>query len=139
MAHFCAATLVYFPAALDTWVSGTSIRARGTQQRYDAAAKLGPRSGKYWILGYPGLTPVFNGYFIIKPGGEYEAFKMGGRSIGSGNYSFDATATTVKWKSGPFSDPGWDGTQKFEVSREGKTHIIRLKRRTIGSNSTDSQ
>lgn len=125
------------PNMPDGWQPVYMVRAAGTEERNAAAATAGPRPGKYLILGYAGTIPQPNGSFILKPGGSYEVFLPGGRSIGSGTYAFDAATTTVKWKSGPFADPGWDGTQKFEVSREGKTHIIRLKARTIGTNSTD--
>lgn len=124
--------------APDEWQQVYMIRAAGTQKRADAAATAGPRPGKYLIYGYAGTFGAYNGYFMLKPGGAYDLFLPGGKPAGSGTYAFNPATTTVKWQSGPFADPAWDGTQKFEVSREGKTHIIRLKARTIGTNSTDS-
>jgi len=121
----------------DGWVQGFLIRARDTQAKADAAAANGPRLGKYRIYGYAGTYAAYNGYFLLKAGGNYEVFNPGDKSIGSGSYNFNKTTVTVKWLSGPFADKDWDGTQKLEVSREGKTYIIRLKARTIGSSSSD--
>jgi|GEM_PF-6322673 len=123
----------------DGWVEGYWIRARNTQVKADAAAKNGPRLGKYLILGYATTFAAYDGFFMLKPANNYEVFLSGGKSAGSGTYRFDQSTTTVKWLSGPFANKDWDGTQKLEVQREGKTYIIRLKARTIGSNSTDSR
>ncbi|WP_425144864.1 hypothetical protein [Deinococcus sp.] len=122
------------------WITSTDLHAIDEQQKLDAAAKLGPRLGKYLILGYgDNLAGMDNGYFVLQPGGKYELFLLGGRKVGSGTYAFNASTTTVHWLSGPFATQGWSGSQKFEVSREGRTDIIRLLPRTIGTNSTDSQ
>jgi hypothetical protein len=104
----------------------------------DAANASGPRSGKYNVLSYgsPSNPPIRLGYFDLIAGGSYRFFDNGGNLVGEGKYAFDAASKRVTWISGPFKDNGWDGG--FEVSREGKTHIIRLKRSTIGTNSTDS-
>jgi hypothetical protein len=123
--------------AADQWEYARNIAPGGTQQALDAAARLGPRNGKYLILGYPGATAQYNGYFDLHRG-TYEVFNPGGRSVGKGSYTFDSASTTMRWQSGPFADKAWSGTQKFEVSREGKTHHIQLMPRTIGTNSTDS-
>lgn len=123
----------------DDWVEGYWIRARNTQVKANAAAKNGPRLGKYLIYGYATSAGAYNGYFILKAGDNYEVFLPGGKSAGSGTYNFDKSTTTVKWNSGPFASKDWDGTQKLDVERDGKTYIIRLKARTIGSNSIDSK
>lgn len=123
----------------DDWVEGYWIRARNTQAKADAAAANGPLPGKYLIYSYATSFGAYNGYFIMESGGAYEVFLAGGKSTGKGRYSFDKVNKVVKWNSGPFANKDWDGTQKLEVSREGKTYIIRLKARTIGTYSTDSK
>ena len=123
----------------DDWVEGYWIRKRNTQARADAAAKNGPRLGKYLIYGYATSFAAYNGYFMLTGGNNYEVFLPGGKSAGSGTYSFDKSTSTVKWNSGPFASKDWDGTQKLDVERDGKTYIIRLKARTIGTSSIDSK
>lgn len=98
-----------------------------------------PRLGKYRILSYGavGKPPLVLGSFELKKGNVYEVFLPGGRSTGEGTYAFDAAAKAVVWKTGPYAmEKGWGGA--FEVDREKKTHKIRLKRTTIGTNSLDA-
>lgn len=121
------------------WYQLFDLHARNEQEKADAEAAKGPRLGKYLIYGYPTSVGVYNGYFVLQSGGTYEVFSPGGRSTGNGTYNFNGATKTVKWNSGPFTDKIWDGTQKLDVERDGKTHIIRLKRTTIGTNSTDSK
>lgn len=117
---FCAALAVLLP----TW----SV----------AADPAGPRAGTYQILSYGrvGAPPLSLGKFTLDGAGNYESFLPGGRSAGKGTYEFDAAKSEVTWKTGPFQADGWTG--EFTIEREGKTHKIRLKRTTIGTNSTDS-
>ena len=125
-------------AYTDSWVEGSLIRPKDTQAKIDAdAVKTGPRLGKYIVLGYASSLGAYNGYFILQPADKYEFFIEGGKSIGKGTYNFDKATSTVKWNSGPLAGRDWDGSQRFEVTREGKTHTIRLKLRTIGTNSPD--
>ena len=122
----------------NNWLSFSFIRARNTQAKTDVEEAKGPRNGKYLIYIYMQGTGTYYGYFNLS-GGSYEMFSLGGKSIGKGTYKFDKSTKKVKWDNGPFTEKGWDGTQQFEVSREGKTHIIRLRGNTIGTNSTDSK
>jgi hypothetical protein len=95
----------------------------------------GPRTGKYLILSYgaTGSPPLNLGYFMLEKG-QYKAFLPGGKANGSGDWQYDAAQKKVIWKSGPYAGV-WDG--KFEIDRGGKTHKIRMKRTTIGTNSID--
>ena len=122
----------------DGWIEGYWIKARNADAINNALAADGPRTGKYTIYVYNSGFGAYDGYFILKGGGNYEVYLPGGSSAGKGNYSFDKAKMVVIWKSGPFANKAWDGTQKFEVERGGKTNIIRLKQNTIGTNSTDS-
>jgi hypothetical protein len=100
-----------------------------------AAADSGPRNGKYLIMSYgaPSRPPLHLGYFVLD-GGKYKAYLPGDRLSGSGEWQYDGAEKTVIWKSGPYAGV-WGG--KFEVDRGGKTHNLRMKRSTIGTNSTD--
>ena len=96
-----------------------------------------PRLGKYDILSYgnPKNPPIRHGHFELLSGGKYKFYDNGGNLKSEGKYSFDAAAGTVEWLSGIFKADGWGGA--FTISREGKTHNIRLTRSTFGTNSTD--
>jgi hypothetical protein len=122
----------------DGWIEGYWIKARNADIINKALAADGPRTGKYTIYVYNAGFGAYDGYFILKSGGTYEVHLPGGSSAGIGNYSFDKSRMIIIWKSGPFANKAWNGTQKFEVERGGKTDIIRLKQNTIGTNSTDS-
>lgn len=100
-----------------------------------AETVVGPRPGKYRILSYgaPGSGPLHLGYFELASK-TYKAFLPGDKMSGTGDWQFDAPSSTVIWKTGPYAGV-WDG--KFSVDRGGKTHTIRLKRTTIGTNSTE--
>ncbi|MGI8639734.1 MAG: hypothetical protein ACR2MG_07245 [Pyrinomonadaceae bacterium] len=97
----------------------------------------GPRLGKYDILSYgnPKNPPIRHGHFELLSGGKYKFYDNGGNFKSEGKYRFDAATSTVEWLSGIFKDDGWGGA--FTIEREGKTHNIRLKRTTNGTNSTD--
>jgi hypothetical protein len=98
----------------------------------------GPRSGKYGVLSYgSNSNPLRLGHFQLSAGSKYSFFDNGGGAVGSGTYTYDNVNKEVKWLSGPFNQYKWGG--KFEITREGKTHSISLKRGTFGSNSTDSR
>lgn len=99
----------------------------------------GPRLGKYNVMAYgdPRNLPLQLGHFELLSGGRYKSYMFGGEPSGEGKYSFAAATGTVKFLSGKFKDDGWGGG--FEISREGKTHTIRLYGRgTIATNSTDN-
>lgn len=104
-----------------------------------AAEGDAPRLGKYRILSYGavGKPPLALGTFVLETNSTYKVFLPGDKPAGEGTYAFDAAKKSVVWKTGPYAeDKNWGGA--FEVDREGKTHKIRLKRTTIGTNSTDS-
>lgn len=103
-----------------------------------AADEGEPRLGKYRILSYGavGKPPLVLGHFELQKGNVYKVFLPGGKPAGEGTYAFDAATKAVVWKTGPYAmEKGWGGG--FEIDREGKTHKIRLKRTTIGTNSID--
>lgn len=103
-----------------------------------ANTNAGPRLGKYGVLSYgANSNPLRLGHFQLSAGGKYVFFDNGGGSVGSGSYKYDNLDKEVTWLSGPFKQYKWGG--KFEITREGKTHSISLKRGTFGSNSTDSR
>jgi hypothetical protein len=95
----------------------------------------GPRTGKYLVLSYgaTGKPPLNLGYFVLEKG-KYKAYLPGDKPSGSGDWQYDAAQKKVVWKSGPYAGV-WDG--KFEIDRGGKTHKIRMKSTTIGTNSID--
>jgi hypothetical protein len=96
----------------------------------------GPRDGKYRILSYGrvGAPPLYLGYFVLA-GGSYKAYLPGDRLSGEGKYTYHADSKSVTWDSGPYAGV-WNGG--LEIDRGGKTHKIRLKSTTIGTNSTDA-
>lgn len=102
-----------------------------------ADESTGPRPGKYLILSYGATNrpPLNLGHFVLEKNGVYKVYLPGGKLSGEGKYEYDAGKKAVTWKSGPY-EKEFNGN--FEVDREGKTHKIRLKRTTIGTNSTDS-
>jgi hypothetical protein len=121
----------------DGWEQGYSMRPRtggsegaATAAASAAAVQAGPRNGKYSIYVYSanGLA-MYNGYFVLN-GGTYQVFLPGGKPGGSGQYRFGADTGTMHWISGPFANPDWNGTQKFEV--DGNNQKIRLRRNTVG-------
>lgn len=117
------------------WIKASDVRLVKAAATPDASH--GPRDGTYVILSYgTPSTPLRLGTFELKSG-RYTSFGPGGNSLGSGRYEYDAARQEVAWKDGPFKDAAWTG--KFEVSREGKTHLLRLNRVTVGTNSTDSR
>ena len=85
--------------------------------------------------GAVGRPPLFLGSFVLGADGTYKAFLPGDKPGGEGHWSYDAANQAVVWDSGPYKGT-WGGT--FTIEREGKTHKIRLKSTTIGTNSTDS-
>jgi hypothetical protein len=98
----------------------------------------GPRLGKYHVLSYgSNSNPLRLGHFQLTAGGNYSYYYAGGDLMGSGTYQYEDTKKEMVWLSGPFKTYNWSGV--FEISREGKTHSIRLTRSTYGSNSTDSK
>lgn len=101
-------------------------------------AETGPRPGKYLIHSYGAVSapPLYLGYFVLDKNGSYKVFLPGDKPAGEGRYEYDAAKKTVVWKGGPYEK---DFGGAFTVEREGKTHKIRLKRTTVGTNSTDSQ
>jgi hypothetical protein len=92
-----------------------------------------PREGKYLILSYGAVSrpPLVLGHFTLEKGGVYKVFLVGGRQVGEGRYTLDA-ASNVQWIDGPYA--GEFGGQ-FSTDNDGRTHKIRLRRTTIGTNS----
>ncbi len=83
------------------------------------------------------MAPLHLGTFELLSGGRYVSRDMGGKSLGSGEYTYDAKSMQVSWTSGPFLDNKWGG--RFEIQRDGKSHQIRFTRSTTGTNSSDSK
>ncbi|HEX2853401.1 MAG TPA: hypothetical protein VHO24_09195 [Opitutaceae bacterium] len=97
-----------------------------------------PRLGKYNILSYgPGGKNLFLGHVELLAGGKYRVSRTAeGNYFGEGKYSYDVASKKVQWLSGPYQEEAdWGGG--FEISREGKTHAIRLRRGTLATNSTE--
>ena len=118
----------------DRWHYAKDVRFVKVVKTSSTAA--GPRLGKYGVLSYgSNSNPLRLGHFQLAAGGKYSFFDNGGGLVGSGTYKYDDANKNVQWLSGPFKKNEWDG--KFEITREGKTHSISLKRGTFGSNSTD--
>jgi hypothetical protein len=117
------------PSRQDDWVQVYSIKATGSAAADRTAAGQGPRSGRYNITVGTGF---YNGYLIIS-GRGYELFLPGGKSAGSGQYSFDPSGPRVRWLSGPMTNPQWDGTQVVEAS--GKMLKLRIGKRAVATNA----
>jgi|JI10StandDraft_1071094.scaffolds.fasta_scaffold43612_7 hypothetical protein len=113
------------------WSAAKNIRARPGKPA--AAPATGPRFGDYGILSYgnPAYPPIRLGKITLSAGGAYRFYGNGDNLLGEGRY--DYSADTVTWLTGILKDQGWGGG--FEVSREGRTHTIRLKRGTVATNS----
>jgi len=128
-----------FSAASDQWILAKNIRARAPEKSEAAKAAetaAGPRLGKYGVYAYGAAgNRLYLGDINLAADGKYQAAQPGGKSLGEGKYRYDAAKSAVVWLSGPYHDSEWGGG--FEISREGKTHTIRLKRNTIATNSTD--
>ena len=77
--------------------------------------------------------PLHLGYFVMDRN-SYKAYLPGDKLSGSGQWQFDAAKKEVIWKSGPYKGV-WEGG--FKVDRGGKTHNIKMKRGTFGTNSID--
>lgn len=116
------------------WIKASNIKIQNRPD--DANNTSGPRNGTYIILSYGNPNnPLRLGYFQIN-NGEYTNYNMAKKILGKGAFVYNSNNKRILWTSGPFKDENWGGS--FEIEREGKTHIIRLNRVTIGSNSTDS-
>jgi hypothetical protein len=128
-----------FSAASDQWILAKNIRARvAAKSEAEKAAETaaGPRLGMYRIYSYGAAgSRLYLGDIELAADGKYHASQPGGKALGEGKYRYDAAKSTVVWLSGPYQNSEWGGG--FEISREGKTHTIRLKRNTIATNSTD--
>lgn len=123
-----------FSDASNQWLNASSVRK---PQAKTSTADVSPRSGKYKILSYGNpANPIYLGYFTLS-GSNYSYYSAANKLLGTGSYTYDKASRSVHWNSGPFNTNQWGGT--FEISREGKTHTIRLKGVTIGTNSTDAQ
>ncbi len=98
----------------------------------------GPRNGRYTIRSYGGngSNPIILGYFDLN-NGKYNYYNAAKNLIGTGTYLYDAGSKNVIWQSGGLKK--YDDNAGFEITREGKTHHIRLKYGTSASNSTDSK
>ncbi len=79
------------------------------------------------------MSPRADG--IVLAGGSYKAYLPGDKLTGEGKYTYHADTKSVSWDTGPYVGV-WGGT--FQIDREGKTHKIRMKSTTIGTNSTDA-
>ncbi len=118
----------------------TATEDEDTEDETKGQNAQGPRLGRYTVQSYgaAGNQPIPQGHFELLSGGKYKSYYFGGEPSGEGKYSFDAATGNVKFLSGKYKDDGWGGA--FEISREGKTHTVRLYGRgTIGTNSTDGR
>ncbi|MHB1177322.1 MAG: MBT domain-containing protein [Daejeonella sp.] len=120
----------------DQYLKESSIRTRKSAPLNDNAS--GPRNGRYTIQSYGGniSNPLILGYFDLN-NGKYSYYNAGLNLIGTGTYLYDAGSKKVLWQSGDLKK--YSASAGFEITREGKTHNIRLKYGTSASNSTDSK
>jgi len=127
-----------FTRSISAIIPGFAILALHSPQVLRAEEESGPRAGKYSILSYGavGRPPLVLGSFVLSDGNKYKAFLVGDKPTGEGSYAYDTAKKTVIWQSGPYLEDKWGGA--FTIDREGKTHKIRLKRTTTGTNSIDS-
>jgi hypothetical protein len=102
----------------------------------DTAVSASPRDGKYLILSYGSnpANPLRLGYFTLASN-EYKYYDLENKVLGDGTYVYDVAEKEIKWQSGPFKAIGWSGN--FTVERNGKTHSIRLKNNTVGTNTVE--
>ncbi len=122
-----------YSSASDQYLKASSIRIPKNTPADNYTA--GPRNGRYTILSYGNIyNPITLGYFDLN-NGSYTYYDAAKKPIGKGIYQYDGNSKEVKWQSGPLKDYG--ANAGFEIDREGKTHKIRLKYSTIGTNSTD--
>lgn len=125
-----------YSSASDQYLKESSIRILKNKLVDNYSA--GPRNGNYFIQSYG--SNIYNtlilGYFDLN-NGKYKYYDAGKNLIGSGTYLYDANNKQVTWQSGDLKK--YNPTATFEISREGKTHVIKLLRGTWGSNSADSQ
>lgn len=109
--------------------------ARASAALDQAEATTAPRLGKYLVMSYGASNPLHLGYVELKAGGNYRYLNMGGAATGQGRYEYDGGTTSVRWISGPVFENRWGG--QFDITREGKTHTLRLTRSTMCTNSVD--
>lgn len=130
----------YYLVKWDTYSGQQWIAAKNIRYPKNAAqvTETLPRNGKYRILSYGSnpANPIYLGYFTLESG-AYSYYNAANALLGNGKYSYDGNSKTINWTSGPFNANKWNG--RFEISREGKTHIIRLNSRTIGTNTIESK
>jgi len=123
-----------YSSSSDQYLKASSIRIQKNTATPNFSG--GPRNGRYTILSYGNIyNPITLGYFNLN-NGSYTYYDAAKKPIGRGTYLYDANSKEVKWQSGPLRDYG--PSAGFEIDREGKTHKLRLKYSTIGTNSTDS-
>jgi hypothetical protein len=117
---------------------GVIVQSTAQQQpkNSDTSHSVAPRNAKYLIISYGSnpVNPLKIGYFMLT-GSEYTYFDMEGKQIGEGTYAYDNTEKQIRWQSGPFKAIGWGG--EFETDNNGRTHNIRLKSSTIGTNTVE--
>lgn len=125
-----------YSSASDQYLKESSIRMLKNKPLDNYSA--GPRNGNYIIQSYGGniYNPLILGYFDLN-NGKYKYYDVVKKLIGTGTYSYDPNNKQLTWQSGDLKK--YNPTAAFEISREGKTHGIRLLRGTLGSNSTDNK
>lgn len=115
----------------DGWEYKFNLKAVRQDADNHALAAKGPRLGRYTITIGPGN---FAGYLVLSAGGRYEYLLPGGRSGGTGHYSFDPKEVRVRWLDGPLATQGWDGTQKLEG--DGAMLKIRIGKQAVATNTS---
>lgn len=114
----------------DSWVEIFNIKPGDINQKNAALAAAGPRIGRYNIaVG----TGAYDGYLMIYSANSYELFLPSGTSAGKGTYTFNKATTSIRWNSGPLTNPQWDGTQKLDGN--GKMLNIRIGKRSVATNT----
>jgi hypothetical protein len=123
-----------YSSASDQYLAVKNIRPLKNKQADNYGA--GPRNGRYTIRSYGGniYNPIILGYFDLK-NEKYTYYDAGENLIGAGTFSYNATGKQISWLTGALKKYNPDAP--FEITREGKTHNVQLKRGTSASNSTD--
>jgi hypothetical protein len=114
----------------DSWVATYDIKPADISAKNVALAAAGPRIGRYNIaVG----TGDYDGYLMITSASSYELFLPSGASAGKGTFTFNKATTSIKWNSGPLTNPQYDGTQKLDGN--GKMLNIRIGKRSVATNT----
>ena len=96
--------------------------ARAVHDVGAARAEEGPRTGRYKVYLVELTTPSYVYDMVLLDGGHYEIRELDDLVRSRGEYTFDPTASWVRWLSGLNYDMGRGGT--FSIREGGRIHYI---------------